>query len=64
MVFAGIPYHTFADFHLGPLTIRSFGTIVGIGVIIGAWVAARYIERWGVPARRPTGWRPGWSSAG
>ncbi len=48
-LFAGIPYQTFADFDLGPLTIRSFGTIVGIGVILGAWIAARDIERWGVP---------------
>lgn len=48
-MFAGIPYQTFADFDLGPLTIRSFGTIVGIGVILGAWIAARDIERWGVP---------------
>ena len=45
---AAIPYHTFPQFHLGPLTIRSFGTLVGLGVIIGAWVAARDIERWGV----------------
>lgn len=48
-VFAGIPYHTFPDFEIGPLTIRTFGTMVGIGVVLGAWVAARYIERFGVP---------------
>ena len=48
-MFAGIPYETFPDFELGPLTIRSFGVFVGIGVLVGAWVAARYIERWGVP---------------
>ena len=48
-VFAGIPYQTFPDFELGPLTIRTFGTLVGLGVLIGAWVAARDIERWGVP---------------
>lgn len=46
---AGIPYRTFPDFDLGPLTIRSFGLLVGIGVLLGAWLAARYIERWGVP---------------
>ncbi len=45
---AAIPYHTFPQFHLGPLTIRSFGTLVGLGVVIGAWVAARDIERWGI----------------
>lgn len=47
--FAGIPYETFADFDIGPLTIRSFGTLVGIGVLLGAWLAARNIEQWGVP---------------
>ncbi len=46
---AGIPYTTFAEFDLGPLTIRTFGTLVGIGVLLGAWVAARYTERFGVP---------------
>lgn len=48
-MFAGIPYETFPDFALGPLTIRTFGTLVGLGVLIGAWVAARDIEQWGVP---------------
>lgn len=48
-MFAGIPYHTYPDFDLGPLTIRTFGLIVGIGVLIGAWIAARDIERWGIP---------------
>ena len=47
-VLATIPYHTFPQFHLGPLTIRTFGTLVGLGVVIGAWVAARDIERWGI----------------
>lgn len=48
-LYAGIPYETFPDFSIGPLTIRSFGALVAIGVLIGAWVAARYIEQWGVP---------------
>lgn len=48
-MFAGIPYQTFPDFDIGPLTIRTFGMIVGIGVLVGAWVAARDVERWGVP---------------
>lgn len=46
---AGISYTTFPDFSLGPLTIRSFGLLVGLGILIGAWLAARYIEQWGVP---------------
>lgn len=48
-MFAGIPYQTYPDFDVGPLTIRTFGLIVGIGVLVGAWVAARDVERWGVP---------------
>lgn len=48
-MFAGIPYQTFPDFDIGPLTIRTFGMIVGIGVLVGSWVAARDVERWGVP---------------
>ncbi len=47
-VLAGIPYETFPDFSIGPLTIRTFGLMVGLGVLVGAWVAARDIERWGV----------------
>ena len=29
---------------LGPLELRTFGLMVGLGVLLGAWVAARYIE--------------------
>lgn len=46
---AGISYTTFPDFQVGPLTIRTFGLMVGIGVLLGAWIAARYIEQFGVP---------------
>ena len=46
---AGISYTTFPDFEVGPLTIRTFGLMVGIGVLLGAWIAARYIEEFGVP---------------
>lgn len=42
---AAIPYTTFPDISVGPLTIRTFGLMVGIGVLIGAWIAARYIEQ-------------------
>ena len=37
---AVIPYTTFPT--IGP--IRTFGLMVGIGVLLGAWIAARYIE--------------------
>ena len=41
---AAIPYTTFPTIEIGPLTIRTFGLLVGIGVVLGAWVAGRYIE--------------------
>jgi phosphatidylglycerol:prolipoprotein diacylglycerol transferase len=44
MVLAAIPYTTFPTIEVGPLTIRTFGLMVGIGVVIGAWIAGRYIE--------------------
>ncbi|HET7721849.1 MAG TPA: prolipoprotein diacylglyceryl transferase family protein, partial [Acidimicrobiales bacterium] len=37
---AAIPYTTFPE--LGP--IRTFGLFVGIGVLVGAWIAGRYLE--------------------
>ena len=37
---AAIPYTTFPE--IGP--IRTFGLFVGIGVLLGAWIAGRYIE--------------------
>jgi hypothetical protein len=42
---ATIPYKTFPKIALGPLELRTFGVMVGLGVLIGAWVAARYIEQ-------------------
>ena len=42
---ATIPYETFPKITLGPLELRTFGVMVGLGVLIGAWVAARYIEQ-------------------
>ncbi|MEY2570476.1 MAG: phosphatidylglycerol---prolipoprotein diacylglyceryl transferase [Acidimicrobiaceae bacterium] len=42
---AVIPYETFPIIKLGPLELRTFGLMVGIGVLLGAYVAARYIER-------------------
>lgn len=45
---AAIPYTTFPEVTIGPLTLRTFGAMVGLGVLIGAWVAARYVERFGV----------------
>jgi phosphatidylglycerol---prolipoprotein diacylglyceryl transferase len=42
---ATIPYKTFPKIALGPIELRTFGVMVGLGVLIGAWIAARYIEQ-------------------
>ena len=47
-VLAAIPYTTFPDIELGPLTLRTFGLMVALGVLLGAWIAAMYAERFGV----------------
>jgi phosphatidylglycerol:prolipoprotein diacylglycerol transferase len=44
-VLAAIPYEAFPEISLGPLDLRTFGLMVGLGVLVGALVAARYIER-------------------
>jgi phosphatidylglycerol---prolipoprotein diacylglyceryl transferase len=44
-----IPYTTFPTISLGPLNLRTFGFVVAIGVLIGAWLAARYGEEHGIP---------------
>lgn len=48
MTLAAIPYTTFPEIALGPLRLRTFGLAVGAGVLIGAWVAARLLERVGI----------------
>jgi phosphatidylglycerol:prolipoprotein diacylglycerol transferase len=47
-VFAAIPYTTFPSIELGPITLRTFGLFVALGVLVGAWLAAGYAERFGV----------------
>ena len=42
---ATIPYTTFPIITIGPIELRTFGLMVGLGVLLGAWVAAVYIER-------------------
>ncbi|HEX6422709.1 MAG TPA: prolipoprotein diacylglyceryl transferase family protein [Acidimicrobiales bacterium] len=46
---AAIPYTTFPTIDLGPLNLRTFGVMVALGVLLGAWIAAAYGERFGVP---------------
>ena len=48
-VVAGIPYETFPSVQVGPLTLRVFGLMVALGMIVGIVVAARRNERFGVP---------------
>jgi phosphatidylglycerol:prolipoprotein diacylglycerol transferase len=43
-VLAVIPYTTFPKITIGPFELRTFGLMVGLGVLLGAWVAARFIE--------------------
>ena len=47
-VLAVIPYTTFPTIELGPLTLRTFGLMVALGVLVGAWLAATYAERFGI----------------
>ena len=49
VIVTGIPYWTFPSFAIGPLTVRSFGLFVALGVILGVYVAARRNERFGIP---------------
>jgi len=46
---AAIPYTTFPTISLGPIDLRTFGFVVAVGVLIGAWFAARYGEQFGIP---------------
>ena len=47
---AAIPYTTFPEISLGPVSLRTFGLLVALGVVVGAMVAARLGERLGVPS--------------
>ena len=44
-----IPYTTFPTIEIGPLSLRTFGFVVALGVLLGAWLAARYGEEHNVP---------------
>ena len=46
---AAIPYTTFPQIDLGFVSIRTFGLMVALGVMLGAVIASRLGERWGVP---------------
>jgi len=44
-----IPYTTFPEIDLGFVSLRTFGLVVALGVLVGAWLAARYGEEHGIP---------------
>jgi phosphatidylglycerol:prolipoprotein diacylglycerol transferase len=46
---AAIPYTTFPTIDLGPVSLRTFGLLVALGVLVGAWLAARYGEEHQIP---------------
>lgn len=46
---AEIPYTTFPRIEVGPLGMRTFGLMVALGVLVGAWLAARHGEQHGIP---------------
>ena len=45
---AAIPYTTFPEIELGPLSLRTFGLMFALGVVAGVAVAVRWGERYGV----------------
>lgn len=47
---AAIPYTTFPEIDLGFASIRTFGLMVALGVMVGAVIASRLGERWGIPS--------------
>lgn len=53
-VLAVIPYTTFPTIELGPIHLRTFGVMVGLGVLLGAWIAGRYVEERGNIPREVT----------
>jgi len=50
VLLAAIPYTTFPEIDLGFASIRTFGLMVALGVMSGAYLASRLGERFGVPA--------------
>ncbi|MGF1646921.1 MAG: prolipoprotein diacylglyceryl transferase [Kineosporiaceae bacterium] len=45
---AGIPYTSFPEIPLGPITLQTFGLCVAVGVILGAWLTVRRNRRLGI----------------
>jgi phosphatidylglycerol:prolipoprotein diacylglycerol transferase len=47
-----MPYHPIEMFQLGPLHLRVWGTMVGLGIFSGAWLTVRLARGRGIPAER------------
>jgi phosphatidylglycerol---prolipoprotein diacylglyceryl transferase len=47
-----IPYRTFPGFDLGPVTIRTFGLMVGLGLLAGSVIFVRHAVRQGIESSR------------
>jgi phosphatidylglycerol---prolipoprotein diacylglyceryl transferase len=45
---AVIPYRTFPEIDLGPVTLHTFGLLVGLGLLVGSTVFLRYARRRGM----------------
>jgi phosphatidylglycerol:prolipoprotein diacylglycerol transferase len=43
-----IPYLEFTKISLGPITLQVWGTLVALGILVGAWTSARYASRLGL----------------
>ncbi|HEY7762381.1 MAG TPA: prolipoprotein diacylglyceryl transferase [Actinomycetota bacterium] len=41
-MFAAIPFRTLPEISVGPLTIRTFGLFVAVGILVGVWLFLRY----------------------
>jgi phosphatidylglycerol:prolipoprotein diacylglycerol transferase len=45
-----VPYHPIEMFRLGPLHVHVWGTMVGLGILSGAWLMVRLARKRGMPA--------------
>lgn len=45
----GIPYYAFPSIDIGPLSIKTFGLFVALGIVVGIMVASRRNERFNIP---------------
>jgi phosphatidylglycerol:prolipoprotein diacylglycerol transferase len=45
---ASIPYETFPEIEIGPLTLHTFGVMVAVGMLLGIFAAALYAEKRGI----------------